>query len=168
MILGEIYLGGTWMIQKLLFAVVLAVLTTGCGATIRSSHGGMFSQTVTVKNSEGKAIAGTEIFVDDNLVGTTNGHGRLKHEVSWPHKKDSFKLKAQIDGYKPIEQKVTPYVDGGIVFGDIAIGVALGVLPIIIAVAVDGASDAWMVYPKKLEIILPRTKESQQTKDTSE
>ena len=153
------------MIKRLLIVVVLAVLTTGCGATIRNSHGGMVRQTIIVKNSDGQALAGTEIFVDDNLVGSTNSHGRFKHEIQGPRAQDSFKLKVQMDGYKPVERKVLPHVDGGIVFGDICLGIGLGFLPLIISLAVDGAGDKWLVYPKKMEIILPKTKESPDKSD---
>lgn len=148
-----------------MIAAILTVFLSGCGSAVRNSQGGMVRQTVAIVDSNGEALADTNIYVDGKLVGKTDTYGQLKHELPGPVKGDSFQLKVQKAGYRSVEEKVNAKIDGGFVTGDVFIGF-LGLFPIIISMAVDGASDSWMAYPRYKEIVLDKGN-SGKTKDAA-
>jgi len=150
------------MMKSFMVAVgLVAVLCMGCGATVRNSQGGMVRQSVYVTNTNGEAVPGTKVYVNGKHVGNTNEWGMLKYDIPGPQKGDSFKLKIQKSGFKPISREVRAVVDGGFVAGDIFLGLFLGVIPIIITLAVDGATESWLAYPRSMEFVLGAEHENQ-------
>lgn len=128
-------------------------LLSSCGAAVRSSQGGMVRQTLVAQNARGQKLEGIKVFVNDALVGTTDAKGRIKHEIAAPVKGDSITIRLEKEGYAPAERKVNATADAGFVVGDVAFFL-LGGIPLIISLAVDGATDSWMAYPRKLTLTL--------------